>query len=136
MKLMVVAILSLTLCACGPARRSAQPEKKNASNKENGTAPKSAATITADPNPVPPGGELGATTITWDTGSDQSGEVYVSENGGPEKRFVAGSSGSHNVKWVRAGKRYEFRLYEGSAHSKMLANVLVTRPATRPGGAH
>lgn len=63
--------------------------------------------------------------IAWSTGSDKSGEVYVSKEGGAEKRFAAGENGSHKVKWIQAGKRYEFLLYEGSAHSKVLARVQV-----------
>jgi len=128
MKPLLVAILTLTLCLFGPSRNSAQAEKKNSSIEEKAAAPNGAASITANPNPVPPGGNLGTTTIPWDTGSDKAGEIYVSENGGPEKRFAAGAGGSHDVKGIQTGKRYDFRLYEGSTHNKGLANVLVTHP--------
>jgi hypothetical protein len=127
MKALIVAVISLTLCACGPSHHSTKAGK-NDSSQDKAASSNGTASITADPNPVPPGAELGTTTITWDTGTGKGGEVYVSENSGPEKRFAAGASGSHDVKWIGAGKRYDFRLYQGSEHSKVLAEVLVTHP--------
>jgi len=37
------------------------------------------ALITAIPRAIPPGVEVGATTITWNTGDDSQGQVYLSE---------------------------------------------------------
>ena len=87
----------------------------------------SAPSVTAEPNPVPEGEGLGTTKITWRTGSDTSGEVYVATDGGQETLFVRGSEGSADAPWITAGSTYEFRLYEGRDHKKVLAHATVTR---------
>ncbi|MEP6822762.1 MAG: hypothetical protein ABI946_10480 [Chthoniobacterales bacterium] len=125
MKRILVVVLSLGLCACGPAHKSASAAKEQ-STSEKASAPHGPATITADPNPVPAGGELGETTIAWDTGSDETGEVYVTKNGGPEKLFASSASGSHVVPWISKKTRFQFLLYEGTDHKKLLAKVQVT----------
>ena len=66
----------------------------------DGTAPQpqpnAGPTITANPNPVPAGtAKFGTTTISWDTGNGSLGEVYVSVNGGPEKRFSGALRKAH-----------------------------------------
>lgn len=123
MKLILPLVLGLFLISCHPADKSANATAKNSSSQ---TEAASKATISASPNPVPAGGELGETTIAWDTGTGQIGEVYVSKNGGAEQRFGAKASGSEKAKWIRAHVRYEFRLYQGTAHDKVLAKVDVT----------
>src|SRR4051812_15108241 len=40
-----------------------------------------AASLTADPNPVLTSGQLGSTTISWTTGSESSGQVFVRQDG-------------------------------------------------------
>ena len=87
----------------------------------------SAPSVTAEPNPVPAGEGLGKTQITWRTGSDTSGEVYVSTDGGEETLFVRGSESSADAPWIVTGSTYEFRLYEGWDHKKLLARATVTR---------
>ncbi len=83
--------------------------------------------ISASPNPVPAGSET--TTITWSTGDKSMGEVYLSRNGGPEKLFAGLSpKGRQDATWIKDGE-YEFRLYEGKEHKKVLASVKVTRDA-------
>jgi hypothetical protein len=93
------------------------------------TATKPTATITASPNPVPASSEkFGTTTISWDTGSDEVGEVYVSVNGGDEKRFSGSlKRGSQEAAWIGPKASFEFRLYAGREHKVILASVLVTR---------
>jgi hypothetical protein len=106
--------------ACGPSK---SPEA-NASAASPAAA---AATITASPNPVTTGEGPGTTTITWNTGdSTTTGQVYVSEDGGPERLCVEGSTGSTPVAWIQAGKTFEFRLYAGTEHTKVLAKIQVT----------
>lgn len=85
-------------------------------------------TIVANPNPVPPGGsQLGTTTISWDTGDKTVGDVYVSANGGEEKRFAGNRPrGSQEAKFI-GRSQYVFRLYAANDHSKVLASVTVTR---------
>jgi hypothetical protein len=94
--------------------------------------------FSADPNPVPPGNPKGRTTITWDTGSDAVGEVYV-VNAGIEKLFGAGRQGSQEAPWIQPGPN-EFRLYDQVDH-KLLARLNVTmvipdssgkKPAPKP----
>jgi hypothetical protein len=83
--------------------------------------------IKAVPNPVPPGSEPGKTMITWDTGDDTQGKVYVSEDGGKESEFATGVSDSQEATWIRPGSTYEFRLYTSAPPKKLLASVKVTR---------
>lgn len=123
MKPWLIVALSLAFFSCHPSHA----RKKNLESPAPAESVASAATITASPDPVAAGGKLGETTISWNTGNDESGEVYVSKDGGAEKRFVAGPSGAEKAEWIQVGRRYEFRLYEGSAHSKILAKVQVTR---------
>ena len=88
----------------------------------------SPATIMADPNPVPAGADKhGKTIISWDTGDGTLGQVFVSVNGGEERRFSGPlSRGTQEAPWI--GKSdYEFRLYAGKEQTKRLASVTVTR---------
>ena len=105
--------------ACGPSKNS----EANAS-AASPAAP--AATITASPNPVTTGEGPGTTTITWNTADGTAGQVYVSEDGGPETLFVAGATGSAPAPWIQTGKTFEFRLYAGTEHAKVLAKTQVT----------
>ncbi len=124
MKPLLIAVLTFALFSCRPSHSTSTAADSAAPSTETS---KGSADISADPNPVSGEGELGETTITWDTKSAKSGEVYVTKGDGPEKLFGSGSSGSKKVKWISAKVRYEFRLYEGSDHSKLLSKVQVTR---------
>jgi len=87
--------------------------------------------ITASPNPVPGGPGVGTTTITWKTGDDSVGEVYVWD-GVKEHLFARAAKGaSSDAPWIGAGST-EFRLY-GTDHAKVLATVIVTRSKTAEG---
>ena len=81
--------------------------------------------LTANPNPVPAGQELGQTIISWDTADGRIGKVYVTVNGGQEALFSDGRSGSAPADWIDAGSNYEFRLYN-SDHTELLAKLVVT----------
>ena len=105
--------------ACGPSKN---PE----ANSSAASPAAAAATITASPNPVTTGEGPGTTTITWNTGDGTNGQVYVSENGAPETLFAEGSTGSAPAPWIQAGKTFEFRLYAGTEHNKVLAKIQVT----------
>jgi hypothetical protein len=85
------------------------------------------AVLRADPNPVPGGSELGKTTISWDTGSDAVGEVYVGPTGN-ETIFASGPKGSQDAPWIKPGST-EFRLYHHADH-KLLAQLTVTMPSS------
>jgi len=87
-----------------------------------------AASISADPNPVPAGqGRRGRTTINWQTSDGTIGEVYVVTNGGAETLFASGSNGPAEAPWIVADSTYEFRLYSGTDHKTLLGRVTVTR---------
>jgi hypothetical protein len=83
-------------------------------------------TIVANPNPVSSAQDRGRTTISWDTGNEPPGQVFVSEDGGPEILFAGTSQyGSQEALWIGAGKSYEFRLYAGEGRTRRLASVVV-----------
>jgi hypothetical protein len=107
------------LAACNPSKA---PE----ANAPTASPGASTATITASPNPVPVGQGPGTTTITWNTGDGSVGTVYLAKDGEPEAAFASGTPGSAPAPWIEAGKTYEFRLYAGTEHTKMLAKTQVT----------
>ena len=85
---------------------------------------KATPTITAHPNPVPIGNDLGNTRISWST-IDRTAKVFVSIDGSSESLFATSRRGSTAANWIRKGHTYEFRLYD-SAHEELLAKVVVT----------
>jgi hypothetical protein len=78
--------------------------------------------LTADPNPVPGGPGNEKTTITWDTGSDAVGDVYIGTVGN-EKLFASGPQGAEVAASIQPGST-EFRLYTHADH-KLLAQLTV-----------
>jgi len=91
------------------------------------TAVEKTATITADPNPVPAGSGLGWPQICWATLTGETGEVYVSQNAGPERLFASGPTGCTEAHWIAGGSEYEFRLYTNDVSRRLVAKVRVTR---------
>ena len=82
--------------------------------------------ITATPNPLPP--EAGTrTTLQWEVNATDEGEVYVSENGAPEKLVGNGRKGSVELEWIQAGTDYTFRLYNRSQPRQVLDSIVVRR---------
>jgi hypothetical protein len=112
-----IACLSVTGCGRPPAESNGTPE---VADPTAGTGE-----IHADPNPVPAGGQLGKTTISWKSDTDTA-EIAVSVNGAAEQIFARSKEGSSIAPWIPAGFT-EFRLYSGPKHSKILARVTVTR---------
>ena len=92
-----------------------------------GAQSQTSASIEARPNPVPAGSGLGTTTIVWRTGDGSQGQVYVSQDGGTENLFDAGTDGSKDAPWIQTGSTYEFHVYAGSDRKTSLASVKVTR---------
>jgi hypothetical protein len=113
--LLLIAVL-LVACSAGPA------VEPRSSSLSTGTG-----FISAAPNPVAAGNEPGLTTIEWDTGDGSEGQVYVSDNSGPERLFAQGTKGSQAAGWIGSHHSYEFRLYAGTARSTLLRVVTVTR---------
>ena len=89
----------------------------------------SQAIIKADPNPVPFTAGKGTTTITWGTKGGEMYQVYLSVDGGAEKLFATGTSGSQEAPWITPDATYQFRLYAGTEHSQLLGAVTVTQGA-------
>ena len=120
MKVLCVALLGFALVSCNRS-------PKETKNMAEVTATASSRGMTsAEPNPVPPSHGDGQTTIKWNTGNSEWGEVYVSKNGRAEQLFAGGQMGEKLVKWIHANARYDFRLYEGKGHQKLLGKVEVT----------
>ena len=115
----VILLPLLFFAACGPSK---SPDV-NASGASPGAA---AATITASPNPVTISDKAGTTTITWNTGDGTMGQVYVMEDGAPDHLFSTGPTGSAPAPWIGPGKTFEFSLYAGTEHAKVLAKTQVT----------
>jgi hypothetical protein len=81
----------------------------------------------ATPNPIPAGNRFGRTTVRWSTGDDSVGQVYVSEDGGPEGLFAQGAHGSQVAGWISDEPVYTFRLYSGAEPRRLLKAITVTR---------
>jgi hypothetical protein len=117
-----IAALVLPLFFLAACNRSKVPEASAPTTSPETSTPM----IRASPNPVPLSGEHGTTTITWNTGDRSVGTVYVAKDGEPEAVFVTGTPGSTTAPWIEAEATYEFRLYAGTEHTKMLAKTQVT----------
>jgi len=115
---MVFAFSScLLLSSCDTARRE---------SIHNGTTQ---SILSASPNPVPAGDldqPLGTTQVSWNTGSQAIGDLYVKVNRSSELFLARGSVGTLNIKWIQFDSLYEFRLY-AKKRSKLLASLEVTR---------
>jgi 2-polyprenyl-3-methyl-5-hydroxy-6-metoxy-1,4-benzoquinol methylase len=82
--------------------------------------------ITAAPNPVP--AEAGTCMrLKWEVNERDEGEVYVSENGAPEKLVSKGRIGSLEIEWIQAGTDYTFRLYNRTEPRQLLDSIVVRR---------
>lgn len=64
------------------------------------------------PNPVSvPAGQIGRTSISWNTYRGLDGRVTVAVDGHAEEPFADGRSGLKMFDGIEPGKRYQFRLY-------------------------
>ncbi|MEQ1727767.1 MAG: hypothetical protein ABL982_05250 [Vicinamibacterales bacterium] len=93
-----------------------------------GTPGRTSASITADPASVAWGDASGSTTIAWTTGDGSDGHVAVSIDGGPERLFARGKSGTSIAPWIETGAAYEFRLYSAVSPATAVATARVVRP--------
>ena len=117
--------IMLLLAGCTSPQPLSTPSSNTASTSPNTSGQPS---ITASPNPVPSGPGSGQTTIIWNTGGGSTGQVYLSENAGPEILFAGESAqGAQDAPWISAGKVYEFRLYAGTEHKQLLSSARVER---------
>ena len=81
--------------------------------------------LSAVPNPVPVGENVGQTIIRWNTADAGPGQVYVCIDGKEELLFAGGCQGVATANWIEAGRTYEFRLYD-SDRTRLLDKISVT----------
>jgi hypothetical protein len=115
--LFFVSFICLSLNACGGAQRHGPSN------------PPAKPVLLAEPNPVPAGDldqPVATTHITWNTGSQAVGDLYVKVNRSPELFLARGASGTLKINWIQFDSTYAFRLYE-KKHSSVLARLDVTR---------
>ena len=120
-----VASLCLFVVGCNQPESTSTQTSTTASptpNSSSATFAPGVAGLQANPNPVPPSSP-GKTTISWQTGTADSGDVYVVDQNG-EKLFARGPSGSAEAPWITPGST-RFRLYRGTEHSEVLAELTV-----------
>jgi hypothetical protein len=89
--------------------------------------PESSGAIGATPTAVDiPAGGSGTTVIEWAAGTLRNPpQVWLSVDGGPETLFAQGGSGSQAAPFLQAGHDYEFKLYAGTSHAKLIATTRV-----------
>jgi len=112
------SICCLWLGACSEGRHHSSPDRTDVK-----------PLLTAEPNPAPAGDPdqtLATTVITWNTGDEATGDLYVKVNRSPEFRLARARSGTLKIDWIQFDSTYQFRLYT-KKHSKLLAKVDVTR---------
>jgi hypothetical protein len=85
--------------------------------------------LSAEPNPVPAGDPdqpLATTIITWSTGSEASGDLYVKANRSSEVFLASARSGTLKIDWIQFDSTYQLRLYT-KKRAKLLAKLDVIR---------
>lgn len=125
-----IPLLFMTLVlgtACGASEETLSISPEGEARSASGWWPAS-GTISAGPQrvPVPSNTGLGTTTICYSSNVDWS-QVWVSENGARDNLFMSEHhQGCGSAPWIQVGHIYDFRLYAGTQHSQILANVTVT----------
>ena len=87
-----------------------------------------APAITANPGHVTVAGGAGSTEISWDTGNESMGFVFVTTGQGKPVLFATGAKGSRMAPWIRPGT-YAFELYGDDQRRTLLAAVTVSGTA-------
>ncbi|GAA5528967.1 peptidoglycan DD-metalloendopeptidase family protein [Herpetosiphon gulosus] len=100
------------------------------------------AGLMVNPNPIPASTSSSSATITWGTGNGTQGQLFVSENGGPDRLMAQGDYGVDSPAWFAPGSEYRFRLYAGLNRETLLREITVRRerslianPSSIPAGA-
>jgi len=91
-------------------------------------SPVTSAKLSASPNPVPRGNDLGKSTISWVCHGASDAAVYVSRNGAEEVLFAKSPHGSQELSGIETDVTYEFTLYDACDRKNRLAQISVTRP--------
>jgi hypothetical protein len=111
----VLALLLLAPCASSAQTSTQTPDIPTTPDNNH-----VAATLNWTP------ADSGAVWITWNTGDNSEGEVFVSADGEAEKLFAKGTAGYSEASWLKPGSAYEFRLYSGTEPRILLATLKVT----------
>ena len=82
-------------------------------------------TLTAEPERVIVSDGSGSSKITWDTGNDSVGFVFVTEELGKPVPFASGSRGNQTAPWIKEHS-YLFELYGDNQRQTLLAKVTVS----------
>lgn len=98
------------------------------STESSRTSAQTYGQITADPNPLPadlnfPG------TLSWQSNAEKA-ELYLSRDGGPEKRVSGRATGRFDVKRIQPGIDHVFRLYNLTPRKALLAELRILREVT------
>jgi hypothetical protein len=115
---MCLAVFVGTLHTLGAA---VQQSGVNTDEGKNSGAP----AITANPGHVTVAGGNGSTEISWDTGNESMGFVFVTTSQGKPVLFATGAKGSRVAPWIRPGT-YAFELYGDDQRRTLLAAVTVS----------
>lgn len=81
---------------------------------------------TSTPHLVGANGQILTGSISWSTQGESTAQVYVSVNGGADKPEAGGPNGSATPNWIKVPNDYVFKLYEGTAHTKLLAYTSIS----------
>jgi hypothetical protein len=120
----ILFFLTLLTGGCSKSRPNMVPVVSS-DPKMDAAATVEQARLTAAPNPVSVQSALGKTTITWSVRDGGAGQIYVARDGGPEQLVTQGAEGREEVAWIEPGSVYDFRLYAGLEHKRMLTSVTV-----------
>jgi hypothetical protein len=81
--------------------------------------------ITADPNPLP--ADMNSPAALWWETNAPAAEIYLSRDGVPEKLISRSTNRSFDVRRIRAGTHYVFRLYDATESRQLVHELTVTR---------
>lgn len=128
--LLIITALFFASCKDSDDAETTPSKAPTASSSPVAASAPSKGLIKADPNPVPAGpGDLGKTTISWNTQTDEGPVQIMVVTADEEVGFSGGAKeGSTEAPWIQSSSPYDFRLYVGTgANRRMIDHVVVTR---------
>lgn len=94
--------------------------------------PVTSAKLSASPNPVPRGNDLGKSTISWSCHGAPDAAVYVSRNGADEVLFAKHPHGSEELSNIETDVTYEVTLYDTCNRKNRLAQIFLRQASPEP----